>query len=122
MIAIRVYLRTYTNDNSGIVWISFYLNREKITISTKVSVDVKNWNEKKQRVTSGDKQAADKNRGVPWRLGCDPQLEKLSVWRRLTPELSRPARGEPGGAEAAKRARLERIVRHAALLPNCRSD
>ena len=28
----------------------------------------------------------------------------------LTPELSRPARGEPGGAEAAKRARLERIV------------
>lgn len=61
MIAIRVYLRTYTNDNSGIVWISFYLNREKITISTKVSVDVKNWNDKKQRVTSGDKQAADKN-------------------------------------------------------------
>ena len=29
----------------------------------------------------------------------------------LTPELSRPARGEPVGAEAAKRARLERIVR-----------
>ena len=29
----------------------------------------------------------------------------------LTPELSRPARGETGGAEAAKRARLERIVR-----------
>ncbi len=28
----------------------------------------------------------------------------------LTPELSRPARGEPGSAEAAKRARLERIV------------
>ena len=28
----------------------------------------------------------------------------------LTPELSRPARGEPVGAEAAKRARLERIV------------
>ena len=28
----------------------------------------------------------------------------------LTPELSRPARGEPGGAEAAKRARLERVV------------
>ena len=30
----------------------------------------------------------------------------------LTPELRRPARGEPGGAEAAKRARLERIVSH----------
>ena len=61
MIAIRIYLRTYTNANSGIVWITFYLNREKIKISTRVSVDVKNWNEKKQRVTSGDKQAADKN-------------------------------------------------------------
>ncbi len=33
-------------------------------------------------------------------------------YERLTPELSRPARGEPGGAETAKRARLERIVRH----------
>ena len=31
--------------------------------------------------------------------------------RALTPELSRPARGEPVGAETAKRARLERIVR-----------
>ena len=61
MIAIRVYLRTYTNENSGIVWISFYLNREKITISTKVSVDAKHWNEKKQRVSSSDKSAADKN-------------------------------------------------------------
>ena len=38
----------------------------------------------------------------------------------LTPELSRPARGEPGGAEAAKRARLERIVRRVSQVPKTR--
>ena len=42
-------------------------------------------------------QAADKPDDEPESLGCDPQLEKLFVWRRLTPELSR----------AAKRRRLE---------------
>lgn len=49
MIAIRVYLRTYTNDNSGIVWISFYLNRAKNAISTRVYVENKNWSVNKQR-------------------------------------------------------------------------
>ena len=49
MIAIRVYLRTYTNGNSGIVWIIFYLNRAKNTISTRVYVENKNWSVNKQR-------------------------------------------------------------------------
>jgi hypothetical protein len=35
----------------------------------------------------------------------------LLLFTGLTLELSRPARAEPVGAEAAKRARLERIVR-----------
>ena len=34
----------------------------------------------------------------------------------LTPELSRPARCGSGRSETAKRARLERIVRHCLLL------
>ncbi|MPN62831.1 hypothetical protein SDC9_210584 [bioreactor metagenome] len=49
MIAIRVYLRTYTNGNSGIVWIIFYLNRAKNTISTRVYVENENWSVNKEK-------------------------------------------------------------------------
>ena len=47
----------------------------------------------------------------------DPLVEKIFVWRRLTPELSRAdlrpwaSENEQSSHEAAKRARLERIVR-----------
>lgn len=61
MKSIKIYLRKYSNDTSGIVWISFYVQRQKVNFSTKVTVEVKHWNEKKNMVTSGDKQAADKN-------------------------------------------------------------
>lgn len=61
MITTKLYLRKYADDSSGIVWISFYVNREKVNFSTKVSVSAKNWNEKKMMVGSGDKLAADKN-------------------------------------------------------------
>lgn len=40
---------------------SFYINREKVNFSTKVSVDIKNWNDKKKCVGLGDKSANDKN-------------------------------------------------------------
>lgn len=58
---IKIYLRKYSDNTSGIVWISFYVQRQKVNFSTKVAVESKNWNEKKSLVTSGDKQAADKN-------------------------------------------------------------
>ena len=61
MINIKTYLRQYKNDTAGIVWISFYVQRQKVNFSTKVAVFLKNWNDKKGIVTSGDKQAADKN-------------------------------------------------------------
>ena len=61
MINIKTYLRQYKNDTAGIVWISFYVQRQKVNFSTKVAVSLKNWNDKKGIVTSGDKQAADKN-------------------------------------------------------------
>ena len=46
-------------------------------------------------------------------MPCDATTHdyKIFVWRRLTPELSRPARCGSGRSETAKRARLERIVR-----------
>lgn len=58
---IKIYLRKYNNDTTGIVWISFYVQRQKINFSTKVTVEVKHWNEKKSIVAAGDKQSADKN-------------------------------------------------------------
>lgn len=61
MKSIKIYLRKYSNDTSGIVWISFYVQRQKVNFSTKVTVELKHWNEKKNIVTAGDKQAADKN-------------------------------------------------------------
>lgn len=62
MVTIKIYLRKYGDDPStGVVWISFYVNREKVNFSTKVSVDVKNWNDKKKCVGVGDKLANDKN-------------------------------------------------------------
>ena len=39
MITIKIYLRKHVKDaTSGIVWISFYVNREKVNFSTKVCV------------------------------------------------------------------------------------
>lgn len=46
---------------SGVIWVSFYINREKVNFSTRVAVEEKHWNAKKQTVNSGDKLAADKN-------------------------------------------------------------
>lgn len=62
MITVKIYLRKYGDDpSSGVVWVSFYVNREKVNFSTKVSVDVKNWNDKKKSIGAGDKLASDKN-------------------------------------------------------------
>lgn len=62
MITVKTYIRKHTPQmTSGVVWVSFYINREKVNFSTKVPVEEKNWNAKKQTVGSGDKLAADKN-------------------------------------------------------------
>lgn len=62
MVTIKIYLRSYgDNPSCGVVWLSFYINREKVNFSTKVSVDIKNWNDKKKCVGAGDKLAKDKN-------------------------------------------------------------
>lgn len=61
MINVNTYLRKYSDNSSGIVWVSFYVQRQKVNFSTKVVVETKNWSEKKCQVTAGDKQAGDKN-------------------------------------------------------------
>ena len=62
MTNVHTYLRKHNPDaENGVVWITFYINRERVNFSTKVSVESKNWNDKKKFVTTGDKHAADKN-------------------------------------------------------------
>ena len=56
------YLRTSTKDSTkGYVWYSFYVNREKIHESTRLPLDVKDWDEKRSRVKKGAEGADDKN-------------------------------------------------------------
>lgn len=62
MITVKTYIRKHTPQmTSGVIWVSFYINREKVNFSTRVAVEEKHWNAKKQTVNSGDKLAADKN-------------------------------------------------------------
>ena len=62
MITIKTYFRKHQKESTtGFVWVSFYVQRQKVNFSTKVAVEEKHWNEKKQRVSSADKLAADKN-------------------------------------------------------------
>ncbi len=62
MNAINIYLRLHKKDaDTGMVWVSFYVNREKINFTTGVRCSVKDWDKKKCRVKKGDENYADKN-------------------------------------------------------------
>jgi len=55
-------LRYHTKEaQAGVVLVSFYVNRDKVNFTTRISVKKTDWNEKKSLVGSGDKQASDKN-------------------------------------------------------------
>ncbi|KAA6333262.1 hypothetical protein EZS27_018314 [termite gut metagenome] len=62
MLSVKNYLQKYNSKSANaVVWVSFYVDREKINFSTKITVNVKYWNEKKQCIGIGDKNAKDKN-------------------------------------------------------------
>lgn len=62
MVNIKVYIRQFSEvKTTGVVWIQFYVNREKVNFSTGVSCEMKNWNEKKSCINSSEKNADDKN-------------------------------------------------------------
>lgn len=62
MVNLNLFLRKYSKtDKRGIVWISFYINREKVSFSTKVEVLEKDWSKKSSRVSQADRNASDKN-------------------------------------------------------------
>ena len=62
MINVKTYLRiNKKNDSEGVVWVSFYINRDKINFSTKVRCTKINFNDITFRVKTGDTNASDKN-------------------------------------------------------------
>lgn len=48
-------------SNAGTVYVTFYINREKINFSTRIECESRNWDEKNCCVKSSDKDADDKN-------------------------------------------------------------
>jgi len=62
MASIKTFHKQYSeNKEDGIVWISFYINRDKISCSTGVRCRQKHWDKNKSCVTINDKQYKDKN-------------------------------------------------------------
>jgi site-specific recombinase XerD len=55
-------LRTYSGKkDDGIIWVCFYINRQKVNFSTGVKTDIKSWSAQKCQVLKSDSSATDKN-------------------------------------------------------------
>ena len=62
MATVKVYLRQHSKEtNKGIVWVSFYVNRQFVNMTTGVVCEKKDWNDTKKLVKSSDKEYKDKN-------------------------------------------------------------
>lgn len=62
MINLKIYLREYKIPGTGVIWFSFYINRQKVHFSTKVEAREKDWDIKKTLLKSSDPNYIDKNR------------------------------------------------------------
>ena len=59
---IKIELRHHTQDSeNSYVWIVFYIGRDKVNFSTKVSVKSNDWNPLTNRVKQSDPRSRDKN-------------------------------------------------------------
>lgn len=61
MINFRFYLREYKDNSPGVIWVSFYLNRQKVNFSTKVRCNRKHWDADKMCVRTTDRDHQAKN-------------------------------------------------------------
>jgi site-specific recombinase XerD len=62
MVKIRVYFRqSKNNEREGYIWISFYLNREKVHFSTKIKCTENEFDEKTLRLKNSTENVRDKN-------------------------------------------------------------
>lgn len=93
MITLKIYLRLHKKEaESGMIWISFYVYREKINFSTSVSCNTRDWDEGRRCVKKSDENYEDKNLVistiaarinnvfVKYRLR-DKKLTRDSFWR-----------------------------------------
>lgn len=81
---IRIYLRQHAKEQESIVWISFYLNREKVNFSVKIKCKTNDWNTIKMRVRFSDPMASDKNLIIEQTLA---RINKVIVRYRLRERL-----------------------------------
>lgn len=62
MITIKLYQRLEAKDKStGFIYVSFYVNRQKVHFSTKVECLSKNWDAEKMRILGAEDNSSDKN-------------------------------------------------------------
>lgn len=62
MITIKAYLRTYKKTpETGVVWVDFYINRQRVHFTTKVSCQVLNWDAENRFIKGSEPNARDKN-------------------------------------------------------------
>lgn len=61
MIKEKLYLRKAKSELSGMIYVLFYINRQKVHFSTKVECNEKNWSDKNMRIKSSDPASSDKN-------------------------------------------------------------
>ena len=63
MASVRAYMKTsyINNKGEGSIYVTFYINRVKLDLPTKVSTTLSSWNVERQTVTVQDKQHKDKN-------------------------------------------------------------
>lgn len=81
---IRIYLRQHAKQEQSIVWVSFYLNREKVNFSVKIKCKTVDWNVIKMRVKFSDPMASDKNLIIEQTLA---RINKVLVRYRLRERL-----------------------------------
>lgn len=80
MIAPKLILRSNENSTKGTVSVLFYINREKVQFSLKVSCLVKDWDKNKCRVKKSDSKSVDKNLIIDNILG---RINNVDVKYRL---------------------------------------
>ncbi len=61
MIKVKLFPRCSKGKTEGTIHAVFYIDRQKVQFSTKVTCNIKDWSEKNMRVKTSDKNSDDKN-------------------------------------------------------------
>ena len=61
MVTINLYWRQHSISDTGVVWVKFYTNNERVHFSTSVKCTKKNWSKIRQRISNADPLYKDNN-------------------------------------------------------------